>query len=143
MSHWRNPISGNSHWLMRMGSLEEEMLQLALEREVPQAFLKKVPDDTSDPDVHCFILSFPTRDPVNVLPQKLWDIERHCWCCTDLVKKHQQLVDPCWSALSARECFVIYAGRSLGLAYCVGWRLGRNPRDFELSAAWRLLRWAT
>ena len=86
MSHWRNSISGNSHWVRRMGSLEEEMLQLALERGVPQVFLKKVPDDTSDPDVHCFILSFPTRDPVNVLPEKLWDIQRHCWSCTDLVK---------------------------------------------------------
>ena len=86
MSHWRNSISGNSHWVRRRSSLEEEMLQLALEREVPQVFLKKVPDDTSDPDVHCFILSFPTRDPVNVLPEQLWDMERHCWCCTDLVK---------------------------------------------------------
>ena len=86
MSHWRNSISGNSHWVMRMGSLEEEMLQLALDRGVPQVFLKKVPDDTSDPDVHCFILSFPTRDPVNVLPEKLWDIQRHCWCCSDLAK---------------------------------------------------------
>ena len=86
MSRWRSSISGNSHWVMRMGSLEEEMLQLALDRGVPQVFLKKVPDDTSDPDVHCFILSAPTRDLVNVLPEKLWDIERHCWCCTDLAK---------------------------------------------------------
>ena len=86
MSHWRNSISGNSPWVRRMPSLEEEMLQLALDLEVPQVFLKKVPDDTSDPDVHCFILSLPTRDPVNVLPEQLWDMERHCWCCTDLVK---------------------------------------------------------
>ena len=71
MSHWRNSISGNSHWVMRMGSLEEEMLQLALDRGVPQVFLKKVPDDISDPDVHCFTHSFPTRHPVNVLPEKL------------------------------------------------------------------------
>ena len=76
MPHWRNCISGNYHWVRRMGSLEEEMLQLALDRGVPQVFLKKVPDDTSDPDVHCFILSFPTLDPVEILPQKLWDIER-------------------------------------------------------------------
>ena len=63
MSRWRNSIRGNSDWVRRMGSLEEEMLQLALDRGAPQVFLKKVPDDTSDPAVHCFIPSFPTRDP--------------------------------------------------------------------------------
>ena len=86
MSHGRNCTNGNSHWVRRMGSLEEEMLQLALDRGIPQVFLNNVPDDTSDPDVNCFTLSFPTRDPVNVLPGKLWDIERHCVRCTDLVK---------------------------------------------------------
>ena len=86
MSRWRNSIRGGSYWVRRMGSLEEEMLQLALDRGIPQVFLKKVPDDTSDPAVHRFILSFPTRDPLNVLPEQLWDMERHCWCCTDLVK---------------------------------------------------------
>ena len=136
MSHWRNSISGNSHWVRRMSSLEEEMLQLAFELKVPQVFLKKVPDDTSDPDVHCFILSFPTRDPVNVLPEQLWDMERHCWCCTDLVKApavgRSLLECPVCERMLCNLCWA-----EPGPCLLCRLEAGRNPWDFELSAAFR------
>jgi len=113
-----------------MGSLEEEMLQLALDRRVPQVFLKKVPDDTSDPDVNCVILSFPTRDPVEVLPQELWDIERHCWCCSDLVKAPAvgRYVSECpWC--ERRFCNSCYAGP--GKCLPCWFEDGEQPKGFR------------